>query len=253
LLKFQLDHIFSYRNPRDRIVAVNTAPKVLSAAYDNSFHRIAPVDKALVVKILSWILRAPRPLRIDELCEALTVQKYDTNLERESMPAPSEVIECSQSLIVHESSGNVRFAHFTVEQFVAGLGRELPPPSHLAETCLTYLSFDVFETGPCHDTESLVYRLENYKFSGYAALYWGYHCRGEPERAPTIRDAIIKLLASENKRNSISQIEAYLSLKDQNMESFGASFPQGDSILHLLAKNGLAIICADLLQPQENR
>jgi len=72
------------------------------------------------LKILSWLFRAQRVLRMDELLEALVVEEGDQGLEQDYMLDAAAVIECCKSLVLYEeSSGLVRFAHETVQTFIA--------------------------------------------------------------------------------------------------------------------------------------
>lgn len=45
----------------------------------------------------------------------------------------------------------------------------------IATTCITYLSFGVFETGPCPTDEVFDARLRLNILYDYAAKNWGYH------------------------------------------------------------------------------
>jgi len=172
-----------------------------------------------------------------ELLEALVVEDGDRSLQREEMLTPSEVIACCKSLVIYDdTNGLVRFAHYTVKEFIeVRLQQELPPASDLAKTCLTYLAFDEFET-PCTDDKSLQDRIQQFDFSRYAAQFWASHVKGDAERLDDIQRAIFGILACDNKRNSMLQIDTYFwsSVSDQ-------------TFLHIVANNGLATICALVL------
>src|ERR1700738_3051885 len=147
LAKFQLDHILSPREPRKRLEAISTVPKDMFAAYNGVMQRIENSgDTELALKILSWLFRARRPLHMEELREALVLQLGDEDLNHEFMIPPAEIVECCKSLLVHEeSSGLVRFTHYTVQRFIADkIHQKLPPISDLAKTCAAYLSLPEF-------------------------------------------------------------------------------------------------------------
>jgi hypothetical protein len=80
-------------------------------------------------------------------------------------------------------------------------------------------------------------RVENYKFSRYAAQFWGSHTKGEAEKSPAIQKAILQLLASENKRNAVLQME------ECAKRELSHYFPKGRTSLHISAEKGLTTIC----------
>jgi hypothetical protein len=241
LAKFQLDHVLNYREPRKRLKALETVPKDMSSAYDEVMERIEKSrsgDKELAMNILSWILRAKRPLFMSELLEALAVEDGDSDLNRECILQPYEVIDCCKSLVIHdETSDSVRFTHFTVQEFIKSrIQQNLPSEIGLAKTCLTYLTFDTFDYFVV-DEQYALNRMDKFKFSKYAAQFWALHIRGEAEKSSDVQKATLEFLKSVNKRNSMLQIEAY------TCSRYGsASFTKRKTLLHVLAEKGLATI-----------
>jgi hypothetical protein len=173
---------------------------------------------------------------MDELLEALVVEETDCDLERECMLEPSAIIECCKSLVLYDtSSGLVRFAHETVHEYIAShLKHDIPQHCALAKTCLTYLSFDEFDiSGECMEQ-----RLKTYKLGRYAASFWSFHTR-EAEECEEVQHAVLACLMSENKRNSMLQMAAYARGK--------SDITGGQTVLHVLAENGLTTTCGLLL------
>jgi hypothetical protein len=195
-------------------------------------------DTELAMKILSWIFHAQRALHMNELVEALVVTVGDQELERQYLLQPTDVIECCKSLVLPEKqSGLVRFAHYTVQEYVAGIQEKLPPPINLAKTCLTYLAFKEFDH-PFIEKGLMETRVEQYQFCRYAAQFWGVHTFGEAEQSPDIQQDILRLFASEDRRNAILQIETFANSKWGNI-----CFTAGETILHIMARFGLATMC----------
>jgi hypothetical protein len=163
LVKLQLDQILRFRGPRDQLKAFKNVQMSISSLYDDTLARFEQngEDKALAMTIFSWLLRAKRPLRMDELREALVVEEGDHHLERDFMVDSDDVLNVCKGLIEFDaSSGLVRFAHFTMEEYIKGnLQDFLPPAVHLAKTCLTYLTMDDFDR-PCTDEKSLQKRMQ---------------------------------------------------------------------------------------------
>ena len=111
---------------------------------------------------------------MNELQEALSVETdpHDTELLPDLFDPPDQLIDGCQSLVeFDEDSGTVRFTHYTLQQFLEK-EKEHYCPRDLAKVCLTYLTFDVFELGPCPDKQSFDQRLKTHRFSDYAVRYW---------------------------------------------------------------------------------
>jgi hypothetical protein len=249
LAKFQLDHILRYREPRKRWEAAKTVPKTLGSAYHDILSRMKEDEKVLALKILSWLANAQRTLYMNELREVLVLEEGDTELERRFLLEPSDVVECCRSLVQYDMiTGLVHLSHYTVQQFlILDIPKQLLSVSEIAKSCLNYLSLDDFGSGPCIEENSLTKRLAAYEFSDYVVRYWSFHCRAA-EADPRIQTDILVFLLSENKRNSMLQMECYLTPESENSNPFSISSSTIGSILHTLAKYGFAIICNLVLQ-----
>jgi ankyrin repeat protein len=265
-----MDHILSSREPRKQRMAFKTVPRTLDVAYNEVMQRIESSersgDKALALKIFSWLYRAMRNLSMDELLDALAVDQEDDvaeyhpesdewNIDSESDPAsdldldlnlgempsdgerlkPTDVVECCKGLVLHEPGGLVRFIHDTVRVFVGkNLKSELPSEIHLAKTCLTYLMFPEFEQN-CLYHGPMKKRVADYKFGLYAAQFWGIHVR-KVENLPDVQETALKFLTNQNKRDSMLEMEAIA----QSLFKF---WLPSMTLIHVIAKNGLVTIC----------
>jgi len=192
----------------------------------------------LALKVFSVLLRAQRVLRMDELLEVLVVEDGDKCLEREGMLKPSEIVECCKSLVLYEEcSGLVRFTHETVQDFIANTVEDsLLSPVDLAKTCLTYLGFDELKE-PSADAGAFEQRLQDYRFLDYAARYWDFHVR-EAEENSDVQFSLIDLVSTESRRNSITQLETY-----SHSNWVSTEFTKNQTLLHVAAQKGFAIIC----------
>lgn len=239
LVVVQLQYLLSKEEPRKIRNALQSLPKTPDEAYTEIFDRIGHSNdaKTRAYTILSWIFSARRPLIMGELREALAVEPGDRDLEEEDILDPDYIIESCQSLIIYDrNTGFVQFTHFTVHEFIREkCTQHLLTAVDIAKICLTYLSFDVFEEGPCTDECTLRLRMKKYGFAGYAAKYWGVHTR-EAEDNDDIQNGALTFLANENKRDSMLQMEACA-------RSF-EDFIHGQTSLHIIAANGLATICS---------
>ena len=242
-----------------RLKAVGTVPMDMQSAYKEVVQRIEssqPGDKELAMKTLSWLFRAQRPLRMEELLEALALEEYepDRSLDNvlENKLMPSDLLECCKSLVVfNNSSGLVRFTHFTVQQFIERHIDMLPPASHLARTCLAYVAFCRSEQSIGFSNSSnpsshsiplaLTTNLQKFQLHGYAFRYCLRHIQGESENCFEVQRAFLLAFADRDTMINVWQT-VYSARQDE--------FPQG--ILHFMARDGLCTICTLFLNGSLN-
>jgi ankyrin repeat protein len=112
--------------------------------------------------MFKWILCAQRPLRVEELREAVALDLGDSCLEEDKLPSGDSwrlIQMCGNLAILNREDSTVRLAHHTVKQFLLSQRTSVPSsPSFLAgvtfqdiefeigQLCVTYLCFSDFET-----------------------------------------------------------------------------------------------------------
>jgi hypothetical protein len=107
--------------------------------------------------MFTWIILARRPLKRDELQEAIAFTVEDQ--EWDASKIPSDIMRliraCGNLVLIDEETNNIQLAHYTVQQYL--LDRQSLKTSafhvdagesnwRLAEICAAYLSFSDFET-----------------------------------------------------------------------------------------------------------
>jgi len=228
------------RNPMKIMENLGTLPTSVHDAYRRLLDRTT-VDREYVFKILSWIYHATRPLRMDELREAIVVEPEDTTLKRDFLPSPDMVIECCEGLVVWERGwliDAVRFSHSTVRDFVFNEG--LLPLNYITRICLTYLSFEDFEV-PLDD-EVFRERVDKYKFVYFAASNWDIYIKGEGVEADEkVQIAFWRLVASRTKRDSMIVLHQMIPRNGN------------ETSLHLIALFGLNSLYQSLLLEEKGR
>jgi ankyrin repeat protein len=100
----------------------------------------------------------------------------------------------------------------------------------IAETCLTYLSFNVFAHGYCESEEELKSLLNDNPLLDYAARNWGRHARRHQE---SIKTLAIGFLRNDQKVACASQVMFVSS------PAYIHYFPSDFSGVHILAYYGL--------------
>ena len=151
--------------------------------YENDIPRIQ--------RLLRWLVRGSRSLSLDELAECTGIDPkepiscYD---DVDIITRPRDILEMCSSLITISDDGSYVFlAHYTVKEFLTSektsatmnifyVGDD-DVEAELAKTCLTYLSFQDFNTGTLSSRSDLDNTLDRFKFLGYAAQSWAHHGR----------------------------------------------------------------------------
>jgi len=153
--------------------------------YSATFERIKGQEKArsrLGMEAIMWIAHSERPLRPDELCQALGVGVGSGDLSKDNTPNIRTIIRCGLGLVtVDSSSSTVRLVHFTLQEHI--LANPIifqSPHSVIVEACLTYLNFSyMMGLSP-----TLSSPPPAAPFLEYASCYWGVHARrGISEKA----------------------------------------------------------------------
>ena len=112
----------------------------------------------------------------------------------------------SRIVTVDKESNLVRLVHYTAQDYFEKnplLDRDIAL-KNTTEACITYLSQDALNKGPCDDNEALRHRLKRYPFILYAARNWGKHAKGPPE--DLCRQNILAFLQNENLYASTLQV-----------------------------------------------
>ncbi|KAK8087921.1 hypothetical protein PG997_002882 [Apiospora hydei] len=154
LAQLHLDSLRGKRSPK----AVRTALEKLakgSNAYDAAYHDAMTringqiTDEAMLAhQTLSWITCAKRPLKTIELQHALGVELNEPGLDEDNLPDLQDLVsKCCGLVTIDEESDIVRLVHYTTQEYFERTQTDWFPDaqSAIAETCTTYLAFNVFE------------------------------------------------------------------------------------------------------------
>jgi hypothetical protein len=172
----QLQFILEQVTKRKRREALMSLPKGLFDMYTITFERIRqqPSSQAdMAMTIFIWVYFAKRMLKFYQLQHALAVQSGDTALVKDGIPPEETLLECCLGLLVIEQeTSTIRFAHFTLQEYLDKHWRELFPSGHsmIASTCLTYLNFELPHLLDEHWEKAPT-------LLGYAARFLGDHLR----------------------------------------------------------------------------
>ncbi|KAL7958575.1 hypothetical protein V8C34DRAFT_323970 [Trichoderma compactum] len=145
--------------------------------------------------IIQWLIAAKRPLRLDELAEAVTIRPGQQELRKTGVVHGRRLTDiCGPLVYVNETTKEVTLCHFSLKEFLTKdrFTEAINDPSHsrlysyrvdiqqaheqLAISCLIYLSFETFKK-PYVDGDDLNRRRQQNSFLDYAAYHVGEHCR----------------------------------------------------------------------------
>ncbi|KAH0561957.1 hypothetical protein GP486_003334 [Trichoglossum hirsutum] len=160
-IKFQIAELCEATTDSAIREVLRTLPRGLVATYERILEKITAstggAGKTIIaIKMFKWIVCAKRPLKIDELKEAVGVEPTDSFLDPDKIPTNDEhLIRCCGNLVVFDTDDRtIRLAHYTVQQFLLSEStkseqfhfRQLEAELEVGEICVAYLSFSEFET-----------------------------------------------------------------------------------------------------------
>lgn len=183
--------------------------KALDKAYEDAFQRVQSQEagfRELAEYVLSWIVCGRRPLTILELQHGLAVEIGDSELGDDNFQDIEEIVSvCAGLLIVDEESDIIRLVHYTTQEYFERTQKLWFPDAegYIARSCVTYLSFDVFELGYCETYDEFEARLQSNVLYDYASRNWGYHARAASIEGESL---ILNFLKSDDKVSASNQV-----------------------------------------------
>ncbi|KAK8057873.1 ankyrin repeat-containing protein [Apiospora saccharicola] len=235
------DTVNAVRKTLDRMSALSSsAESTYHHAYEDTMTRITGqlANHAQRAKqVLGWITHAMRPMSKHELQHALGVKLGGTKLDPDDLPDISHLASvCAGLVTIDEESGIIRLVHYTAQEYFVLTKKQWFPEFHeiITRTCISYLSFEPFTSGPCPSVVQLGERFEHHPFYSYASSQWGYHARESQ-----LGDALLPLLQKEKEIDAAEQAREYIVEYSPNFQERPASCPLKRTGLHSAAAFGL--------------
>jgi len=199
----QLDALRNCLNlPRLR-KALRDLPDTLDGTYDRILCAINKENSQDALKILQWLVCSARPIRIDEIVDAIAVYSdSDPRFDPESrLPDPQDILTICSSLVTIDGV-KVRLAHYSVKEYLVSERIQNGPASQysirevhanvsIAETCLVYL----LQFGKANSLTSQT--TKEFPLARYAAEYWTHHATMAREDAKVMHQLIMELFLSK--------------------------------------------------------
>ncbi|KAH7381270.1 ankyrin repeat domain-containing protein [Phaeosphaeria sp. MPI-PUGE-AT-0046c] len=253
-------HIDSLLDKRTKAKVVQTlenlakGTKALERAYDEAIIRIdsqLPEDSTLAKNTLSWIFYARRPFTVNELCHALAVEIEDEELNVDNIPDIDDIVSVCAGLVTIDEEGQIlRLVHYTTQEyFETTLENWVPGAQYsIAATCITYLCFKTFQTGPAMSDTELETRAEEHPLLEYFAEYWASHIANVQEETAELAGSLLQqgnLVACIIQARSLTSLKKYSSLRQ--IPNSSQDFTGKMTGLHLTASLGLLHLSEELL------
>ncbi|KAI4526746.1 hypothetical protein K525DRAFT_264872 [Schizophyllum commune Loenen D] len=199
---------------------LSNLPKTLYETYERILRSISGEnaelgEERIVRYTLRWLVGASRPLRLNELNDAIAIEVGCSTLSDDLrvIDATDILTSCGSLVRFDKGEGDgeyvVGLSHFTVQEYLltAALARDSNlglyamtlPDMHrdLALLCLAYVLLDAFRDGPCVDKSSLDRRIQTFPMYPYTTRHWAEHVRQIPEYDDEVYTTIKRLLGDE--------------------------------------------------------
>ncbi|KAK6543508.1 hypothetical protein TWF694_000254 [Orbilia ellipsospora] len=199
-------------------------PAAYDYAYENAMIRIRDTNdgdsRNLALRIISWITCASRPLKTAELLHALAIEvegpkDAENELDEANILEINDVVSLCTGLVkAGEETDVVRLVHYTTQEYFDRTWHQWFPDAHrdIAISCVTYMSYNTFKSGPCLGYYPLEKRRMSKPLYEYAVENWAHHTHiaskgseSSLEREPLV----LKFLQNDNLRMSCVQVRLW--------------------------------------------
>lgn len=173
---------------REALARLQKGSDALDGEYAKAIGRIElqlPGWRELARRVLLWITYATRQLSIDELRAAIAIDPKRQNVDlHDYLDDEDQIVSvCQGPVEVDQESRVVRLVHYTTQEYFEKIRDSWVPKGNLeiSQSCIAYLSMDVFEHSQRDWETDLSTTIKQYTFLEYAGKNWGVHAR-------TVRD-----------------------------------------------------------------
>jgi ankyrin repeat protein len=235
--------------------ALKSMPAKLDDIYDQALERIKQQPSAtLAIHALTWIVYAVRPLQAQEIQHAIAIDELDDDdcYVCEDMLTPLGLIvnACAGIVKLDEKSHIIGLVHKTTQEYFDRKGAEhFPDAQHyLGQGCITYLSLDVYNDGPCITDEKFEHRLRKHALLNYAARHLGSHICGDA--AKKVQGPALTFLLNKPKVLCAAQV-MFIAEREWRPTDYSQEFPRNFFGIHYAAYLGLTEIMWCLIKNLE--
>lgn len=193
LVRFHIEYLCQQTTVKQVLKALQTLKRgsstesgQLDVAYGRALRNISsqsPSERDLAFKTLSWLVRARRPLTVEELRIAVSIEPGRYELDKWDLPAAEILIHVCAGLVTVDGN-TIRLAHYSVQEYLVENALIFDDAGYNhAMACITYLSFEtLLVQEPCTTRQAVWDRLQAHPFLDYAIQYIGFHLKECDER-----------------------------------------------------------------------
>ncbi len=244
----QVSQILKHRTEAMMRKALQGMPTKIYDVFARTLERIG--DNDLARRTLYWLARAVEPLEFPALAHALAVDLEDPKtmgVDGDNIPCLEDLVEICCGLVSIDSRQNIRFTHFTVQEYFTEHSEALLPLSDLiiAKTCLTYACFDEFKNGYCDSEEKVQQRLQMYPLYSFAVSHWAQYVSKVEE--DEIEEYVLRIYQDPALFSSYAQVLFALMLPFEGDGSAYFEFQRGYTPIHDAAHVGIISVLKKLL------
>ena len=248
IAKLTVDAIATSLTVRELKVSLQQIPNGLNAAYSATVQRIllqGEIRSKRAFKVMKWVLQAQQPLTSAEMEQAVSIEYGSEDIDLDDIvPAPTLASLCA-GLVVIDQYGHFRFAHQTVSEYLKANHPDefSTADTSVADSCLSYLMYTTFASGPCADLVDLQDRTSRYPLYAYCSHFWYKQLNGTITAEQ--KQLTLRFFKSEPFWRSARQ-----AARSRVSEHDDILTPQrllGDSMLHYAAYLDADLLFEDLL------
>lgn len=245
-----MDSLAITRTPGAVQEALQKLPAEIGDTYDQAMERITATndyDQRIAMNFLQWIAFSARPLSVAEIEHASSITTAATDIDSDEVLSASELTSLCAGLVIIDASNIVRLVHFSAQNYIRNNRKKWFPSgnSSLARSCMAYVSFKAFESGPCSglsEIEDFKQRNTQYPLFEYSCSYWGVHASWALED-DDLTDHAFDLLKSKPHLDSAVQAMWY----SDSQDLVNWDVKSGVHPMHLAAYFGLAQVIKKLM------
>jgi hypothetical protein len=172
---------------KEALHTMSTGGDALLKAYEKSMEMIRTQEKetrTLAMATLSWVAFSHVTLTLGALQHALAVEIGSDVLSLDNITEPEIILSTCAGLLTLQHTTQleisvtaVHLVHETTQAYLSRTKDRWFPALdvRLAQSCLTYLSYSDFASGPCLTRKSFTDRTTTFPLFGYVACYLKYY------------------------------------------------------------------------------
>ncbi|KAK0439021.1 ankyrin repeat-containing domain protein, partial [Desarmillaria tabescens] len=239
LAHLHLESLADTINPWTLWVTLEKLPKDIWDTYDKTLKRVdhyGDCQKELAYHIFGWIAFAVEPLNVTELQHALAIQPNTEKLDPINVTGEDILTSVCARLVIIDSKGSFlnTLLDYTIQEYFTHWQCKLFPNIHeeITCTCLTYMSFDIFNSLEGFNGWNFE---KKYPFLKYSSRNWTYHARACGPG--TVEQEILTFLLTQAEAFAQQYLDdvLYDSIDREEMPHTAAWFSAYYGLVHVMA------------------